>query len=148
MRKFVNTKHRVAAIVMWAAMGGTAVSPMSAAADRDGAQATSATQSAERARWEYCEIEFIRGTSPWFPASASSAGGDHVQWSSATASADGRSWRDLAGRMKITMPDKAASAKLVVFDALGALGWELVSATVPSGQAAPSSSWTFRRRAP
>jgi len=103
---------------------------------------------ATAARYEYCEIEFIRGTSPWFPASGASDGGDRVVWSTATTSADARSWRELAGKMKIAMPDKTASARMVVLDALGGQGWELVSASVPSGQAAPASTWTFKRRLP
>lgn len=148
MRKSVKTVYRVAAIVVWAALAGPGI-PHASAADSAGRIAASTQAVATgAARWEYCEIEFLRGTSPWFPASASGAGGDHVQWSSAMATLDARSWRDLAAKMKIAVPDKAASAKLVVLDALGAQGWELVSATVPSGQGAPSSTWTFKRRVP
>ena len=148
MRKSVKRKHRVAVIVMWTALAGAGMPHFLEAADRGGGSArTTDAQSSESIRWEYCEIEFLRGTSPWFPASASGAGGDRVQWSSATASVDARSWRDLAAKMKIEMPEKTASARLVVLDALGAQGWELVSATVPTGPAAPSATWTFRRRA-
>ena len=148
MRKSVKRQRQVAAIVMWTIFAAAGVPHVFAAADSDRrSEGAAEAQAAEPARWEYCELEFLRGTSPWFPASASGAGGDRVQWSSATASVDARSWRDLAAKMKIDVPDKTASAKLVVLDGLGAQGWELVSATAPTGQAAPSSTWTFRRKA-
>ena len=111
--------------------------------DRDaGAQAPALKAS----RWEYGVIEYSRGTSPWFPGSTSGTGGDRLLWNTAGLSVDGRSWRDLAVKMKASVPDKAASVKLALMDYLGAQGWELVGVTVPTGQDAPSWTWTFKRK--
>ena len=127
-------------------LGGVTAMAAAGAAQAAAPEARLQAPVADATEWQYAEIEFTRGTSPWFPSGASGTGGDHLQWSTAGASADGRSWRDLASKMKIPVPDKAASAKLVVMDFLGSQGWELVDATVPTGQAAPSWTWTFKRR--
>jgi hypothetical protein len=74
---------------------------------------------------------------------------ENVIWITAQRTVKGKDWEGIAKELKVATanetPQKQPPAKLLVFNALGAEGWELASfqpATSPTG----TDVWTFKRR--